>query len=89
MDIVLKSRKRVCGYKGTVSSADSEEPMCLCPVNLPDGSGHLICHALSVTESPAPSEGPGCSRRERPHWPLTPNNNTSANGKSKSRKPQE
>lgn len=46
MDIVLKLRKRVCGYQGPVSSADLEELIFLCPVNLPDSSGHLICHAL-------------------------------------------
>lgn len=52
MDIVLEWRERVCGYRGTVSSADLDRPMCLCPVNLPDSSGHRIGHALSVTEPP-------------------------------------
>lgn len=55
MDIVLKLRKHVCGYEGTVSSADLEEPIFLCPVNLLDSSSHLICHALSFTELPVPS----------------------------------
>lgn len=71
MDIVLKLRKRVSGYQGTVSSADLEELIFLCPVNLPDRNGHLICHALSLTRSPWPLY-PGCSHKARPHFPHAP-----------------
>lgn len=81
MDIMLKLRKRVCGYRGTVSSADLEELIFLCPVNLPDSSGHLICHGLSLTDHPVPS-APSALTGQDPTAPvpLAPNNNTRNNG---------
>lgn len=75
MDSVLRLRKRVCGDEGTVSSADLEEPIFLCPVNLPDGSSHLICHAAPCLSSPFPASRLLLSRGETPvppgRWRLT------------------
>lgn len=90
MDIVHKLRKRVCGYEGTVSSADLEKPIFLCPVNLPDSSSHLICHALSLTELPVPSVPAAALTGQDPTAPtsLAPNNNTSDNERSKSQNPR-
>lgn len=82
MDIVLKLRKRVCSSKGTVSSAELEEPIFLGPVNLPDSGGHLISHAPSLTHPPVPS-APSALRGQDPTAPkpLAPDGPASNSGK--------
>lgn len=78
MDIVLQLRKRVCGYEGTVSSADLEEPISLGPVNLPDSSGMSLAMPPLLTHLPVPW-APSAVRGQDPTAPtlLAPSNTTS------------